>query len=110
MELYRYQLKSTKEGILVSLDDYFSAEEIFDLAWIFECKLDHPGINMSDTISFFTQEGNRKFKKAVSKIISRFNDIGIEVEEIRLKIEDVKENILYKDKLQVICLRDEQAA
>lgn len=103
MTLYRYQLKESKEGILVSLDDYFDADDIFTLAWIFECKLDAANIDMSKTISYFTQKGNRKFHKAVSKIVKSFEAIGVEVEKVEIDFEDVKDSVAYMDNLQVIC-------
>lgn len=103
MTLYRYQLKESKEGILVSLDDYFDADTIFMLSWIFECKLDAAGIDMIDTISYFTQKGNRKFHKAVSKIVQAFEEKGVVVERVEKDFNEVRDRVVYQDSLQVIC-------
>lgn len=105
MTLYRYQLQDSKVGILVALDDYFDDNDILGLGWIFECKLDAANIDMDNTISYFTQEGNRKFHKAINRIIKRFESIGVKIEKLEINYEDIKDNVVYSDKLQVVCLR-----
>lgn len=103
MILYRYQLKNGL-GILTALDEYFGLDEALDLSWIFEDKLALPDIDMRNTISYFTEAGNRKFHKAITKILNRFEQSGIKTEKIQVELSDLH-NVIYTDNLQVVCKR-----
>lgn len=103
MKLYRYEFsdKNKRVGILVGLDDYFDEEEIWDLSAIFEDELKAPDIEMLGTKSYFTEKGNRKFKKSIRRIHKAAKEKGIDVINI---VKDISEigNIVYSDNYQVV--------
>ena len=102
---YRYMLekKGEKTGILTGLDSYFSLDEAMELGWIFEEKLALPPISMSDTKSYFTEKGNRCFRKAIRKIQEAAEKKGVQtICETQKDLSD----ILWKDEKQVIVLSE----
>ena len=96
---YEFEKDNKKIGILTGLDDFFSVDEILSLGWIFEKDLELPNISMKNTKSYFTEKGNRKFRKAIKAIKKAAKDKGINVVCER---KESLENILYQDKYQVI--------
>lgn len=71
---------------------------------IFEDKLPGAECDMNDTVSYFTQKGNRKFSKALRALIKDIESHGRSV--IRIVLPDIDEaKILYRDKYQVIIKR-----
>ena len=108
MKLYRYEFQkdNKKIGILTGLDDYFTDDEIFSVCGIFEMRLDEPSISMQDTKSYFTEKGNRKFRKAIRKIQKIAESKNIEVICEQIDKENL-EDILYEDIYQVIILQQE---
>lgn len=101
--LYRYEIQSENNsvGILTGLDEYFTVDEIWSLGWFFEVKLNAPGIDMCNTKSYFTEKGNRKFRKAIRNI-SKLSELkGLKVVCITVNKEDL-DNIVYEDVNQVI--------
>lgn len=107
MQLYRYEFRKNDKsiGILTGLDDFFTDDEIFSVCGIFEMKLDAPDIDMSNTKSWFTEKGNRKFRKMIRKIKKIAEEKNIEVVCKLCNKEDLKE-ILYEDIYQVIEMDD----
>ena len=101
MRVYRYTVEG--KGFLTALDDYFKVEELLPICWVFELKLPRPAINMSDTCSYFTERGNKTFHKAIKKVREAYAQKGIKLECIMADIDG--EDILYRDKYQVIMLR-----
>ena len=102
---YRYFIKTdtTEIGFLCDLESYFSENEFFNLAAIFEDELDAPDIDMRNTISFFTQKGNRKFHKAIKKCQTAYEQLGIQF--VRIEKEINESEIVYQDKYQIILRR-----
>lgn len=95
--------KNYKCGFLSCLEEYFDIDKVFELGWIFEDKLNYPNnMDMSDTVSYFTEKGNRAFHKIIKKCQAEYEKLGIdfhrEVKELS------EEDILYKDEYQIICL------
>ena len=104
MFLYRYEFDSGCEkphtGILTGLDDLFETDQILKLCAIFEDELPAPVIWDRNTLSFFTEKGNRKFNKAIRKIKEAAKEIGVGVNCIKINYTDA--SIIYEDKYQVI--------
>ncbi len=105
MLLYRYEFVKNdyRVGFLTGLDDFFTDEEIFACCWIFEKDLADPCISMSNTKSYFTEKGNRKFRKKIKEIQKLAESKGIIFDTI---IRDSSEitDILYSDDYQVVVL------
>ena len=101
--LYRYEFVegNTKTGLLVGLDDYFTTDEILSVCWIFELKLNSPGINMKNTKSYFTDRGNRKFRKMIRKIRNIAKTKNLDVVCVKVSEEGLN-NVVYKDQYQVV--------
>lgn len=101
--LYRYEIQSENNsvGILTGLDEYFTVDEIWSLGWFFEVKLNAPDIDMCNTKSYFTEKGNRKFRKAIRNISKLSESKGLKVVCITVNREDL-DNIVYEDVNQVI--------
>lgn len=98
---YEFEKDGKKTGILTGLDDYFSIDEILSLGAVFEEKLALPEISMENTRSYFTEKGNRTFRKAIRKIKKSAFERGINVTcEIKSSLED----ILWEDEKQVIVM------
>lgn len=114
MKLYRYEVVTSlcppHTGILVALDYLYPKEEdtdiILRLCAFFEDNLPHPGyeIDVSNTMSFFTGKGNRKFNKAIKNIKKTFNVKRVKVVCIQTELDRVSP--LYQDEYQVIIDRD----
>ena len=98
---YRYEFvkENNRTGILTGLDEYFSIDEICNVCGIFEMSLKAPNINMENTKSYFTENGNRKFRKMIRNIKKIAETKGIVTECITRNNLD---NIVYKDNYQVI--------
>lgn len=81
---------------------------IIFLTFPFEEFLKRPDIDdMSSTISYFTQKGNRKLHKAITRLCKAIEATGIaHVRCITLNDLD-EERILYRDEYQVVLLREE---
>ena len=79
MKLYRYEFvkDNYRIGILAGLDDFFTIDEIFSVCGIFEMDLSCPNMSMSNTKSYFTEKGNRKFRKGIRKIQKLAESKGI---------------------------------
>ena len=67
--------------------------------------LDAPNIDMTNTRSWFTEKGNRKFRKMIRKIKKIAEEKNINVICINIDKENLK-NIIYEDIYQVIELDD----
>lgn len=100
---YRYEFikDNSRVGILTGLDEYFTIDEICSVCGIFEMSLKAPNIDMSNTKSYFTEKGNRKFRKMIRNIKKIAETKGIITECI---IEENLENIIYNDDYQTIIL------
>lgn len=105
MLLYRYEFvkEDYRIGFLTGLDDFFTLDEILAVCWVFEKDLPYPCINMENTKSYFTEKGNRKFRKKIREIQKLAENKGIIFDTI---IKDSSEisNILYSDNYQVVVL------
>ena len=71
--------------------------------WVFEKDLPCPPVNMSNTKSYFTERGNRKFRKKIREIQKLAESKGVGFETI---IKDSSEifDIFYSDIYQVVIL------
>lgn len=111
MAYYRYEFipkngdKDKHLGILTEL------EAIFDDLWgvpgwgYIEDGLKAPDCDMENTISYFTEKGNRRFRKGLRELCKAINNSGKGTTE-RIVIETIDpETILYKDQYQVILRR-----
>lgn len=100
---YRYEFVKDNHriGILTGLDEYFSLDEICSVCGIFEMSLKAPDINMSNTKSYFTEKGNRKFRKMIRNIKKIAETKGIITECIA---KETLDNIVYADEYQVVIL------
>ena len=107
MQLYRYEFQKDNKniGILTGLDNFFKEDEILSVCGIFEMDLDAPNIDMTNTRSWFTEKGNRKFRKMIRKIKKIAEEKNINVICINIDKENLK-NIIYEDIYQVIELDD----
>ena len=99
--LYRYQF-SDNVGFLTGLEEYFSDKEILSLSWIFERDLALPNCSMNNTKSYFTENGNRKFRKAIRKIRQLAEERNIDFFCVKIERKEIEETILYEDVYQVI--------
>lgn len=101
--LYRYEFNKANKsvGILVGMDEYFTEDEVFDCALFFEFKLECPTVDMTNTKSYFTDKGNRKFRKKIREIKKLANSKGVEVICRKVEENDLS-NIVYKDNYQVV--------
>ena len=102
MKVFRYEVidKDKRQGFLTALDDYFDTDDILKLCWFFEDKLPAPDVNMKNTISYFTEKGNRTFNKAIKQAKKAFIDKGL---EFVCMIDDISsDKVIYQDKYQVI--------
>ena len=104
---YRYEFvkDNQRDGILTGLDKYFSIDEICSVCGIFEISLKAPNINMTNTKSYFTERGNRKFRKMIRNIKKIAETKGIITECI---IKENLDNIIYTDNYQVIISTETQ--
>ena len=102
MKVFRYEVidNGVHKGFLTALDDYFDTDDILKLCWFFEDKLPAPDVNMKNTISYFTEKGNRTFNKAIKQAKKAFIDKGLEF-TCEVKEVDIN-NVIYHDKYQVI--------
>lgn len=105
MLLYRYEFVKDdyRIGFLTGLDNFFTDDEILASCWVFEKDLPCPPINMSNTKSYFTEKGNRKFRKKIREIQKLAESKGVGFETI---IKDSSEisDIFYSDIYQVVIL------
>ena len=105
MLLYRYEFVKDdyRIGFLTGLDDFFTDDEILAACWVFEKDLPNPCISMSNTKSYFTEKGNRKFRKKIREIQKLAESKNIIFDTI---IKDSSEvvDILYSDNYQVVVL------
>ena len=102
MKVFRYEVidKDKRQGFLTALDDYFDTDDILRLCWFFEDKLPSPDVNMKNTVSYFTEKGNRTFNKAIKQAKKAFIDKGL---EFICLIDDISsDKVIYQDKYQVI--------
>ena len=120
MKLYRYELKSNNDeikldkhtGILTALEQIFEKDfekdmdKLCNLFWFFEEYLECPNIPLSNTTSFFTEKGNRKFNKAIKNLKKAYAEKGIDVVLINEYRDNIKSIIVYEDENQVIIKRD----
>lgn len=71
---------------------------------IFEDELPGAECNMKDTLSYFTQKGNRKFSKAIRALTKDIESRGRTV--VRIEIPEIDDSkILYRDRYQVVIKR-----
>ena len=105
MLLYRYEFVKNdyRVGFLTGLDDFFTEDEILSCSWAFERDLDCPIFDMCNTKSYFTEKGNRKFRKGIRKIQKLAESKGIVFDTI-VKDSNEISDILYSDIYQVIFL------
>ena len=106
---FRYEVPKLNQGIFGAIEDILdlnNEEELdllFELVAYFEDNLKAPDINMEDTESWFTQKGNRKFKKSIKKIINALKERNYSVSCIQKELNE--NEILYKDEYQIIISR-----
>lgn len=102
-KVYRYEFVKDdfRIGILTGLDYHFTMDEIFEVCGIFEMALKCPPIDMRNSKSFFTDKGNRKFRKGIRKIKDIATTKGIVVDCIVKDMSELKD-ILYSDNYQII--------
>ena len=118
MKIYRYYYEAVQGyeemGFLIRMSELFEKVkndneeiELFKLVGIFEDNLPAPPnefyFNNSNARSYFTEKGNRKFKKAINNI--RKYLLNKYQWELICKCKDIRDNdsrILYSDDLQVI--------
>lgn len=107
---YRYEIESGGEyphtGILCGLDDLFDDfnDKLFKAIGYFEDSLKAPkgfGSNGNITKCYFTNQGNKKFKKAIRIIKKEINKIGINIIKLSLD-ETIVDTVYYRDKYQVV--------
>ena len=98
---YRYEFVKDDQrvGILTGLDDFFTWQEVFSVCGVFEINLETPNVDMDNTRSYFTDNGNRKFRKGIRKIQKLAASKGIRVDVITTETLD---NIVYSDRYQVV--------
>ena len=103
--LYRYEFvkDNYRIGFLTGLDDFFDELEVFSLSWVFERDLNCPDFNMENTKSYFTEKGNRKFRKKIREIQKLAESKGIVFDIIIRKEEEISD-VLYSDNYQVVVL------
>jgi len=112
---YRYECQTpdgTRMGILTAIDDIFTfahtedeaTTKIFLYGWPFEKYLEAPTCTMSDTISYFTEKGNRKLNKAIRNLRNAIESEGFATYRITLPSID-EDMILYQDEYQIVLLR-----
>lgn len=108
MFVYRYEFQKDNKriGILTGLDEFFTENDIFSVCGVFEMDLELPPISMKDTKSFFTEKGNRKFRKSIRKIEKLANKYNISFITIKMNKEDLVD-ILYEDNYQIVILSDD---
>lgn len=99
MFVYRYEFQkdNKKIGFLTGLDEFFNEHDVLSVCGVFEMFLDLPPISMIDTKSYFTEKGNRKFRKSIRKIEKMANIYNVNFITIKLNKEDLVD-ILYEDK------------
>lgn len=98
IKAYRYTVKG--QGFLTALDDYFDLTETFEISWVFTTKLPEPDIDMKNTTSYFTEKGNKVFRKAIKALRRIYAEKGV---QLLCTITDIAEkDILYADKYQVV--------
>ena len=100
MRVYRYTVEG--HGFLTAADEYFDIQDIFCIDWIFTAKLPQPKINMNNTISYFTERGNKTFHKAIKAYKKLYKNKGVEM--ICTISEINEEDILYQDIYQVVLI------
>ena len=100
---YEFVKDGYRVGFLTGLDDFFTEDEVLSCSWVFERDLDCPNFDMCNTKSYFTEKGNRKFRKSIRKIQKLAESKGILFETI---VKDSSEifDILSSDIYQVIVL------
>lgn len=106
MNLYRYEFVKDgyRYGLLTGLDELFfdNDDYIFRYGFFFEKYLPLPDIDMCNTKSFFTEKGNRKFKKVIVKMKKDAKLVGIDLVCTVIDKKEVEKSILYQDVYQVI--------
>ena len=106
---YRYEVPKLNQGIFGAIEDILDLDNeeeldlLFKIVAYFEDNLKAPNIDMKDTESWFTEKGNRKFKKSIKKIIMVLEERNYSVSRIQKELNENK--ILYKDEYQVIISR-----
>lgn len=110
--LYRYYIKKYNAGIFIGLSEFIestygpNSNDGFDivlrLTGIFEDKLPAPTTKLGEAEYWFTQKGNRKFRKAINKIILYLKNNDIDVEILNMEEDELsKYTVLYEDIYQV---------
>ena len=104
-------------GILTGVDLLFRSnsdiikgnyDNIINQLFEFEKSLPGPSCDMENTISYFTQKGNRKFHKAINRLCIAINETGV-AKTRRIEIDNLDNmEIIYQDKYQVIVKRTEE--
>lgn len=109
---YRYEVQEGFDyphyGIFMAIQDILNEYESLRFTAIFEDELNAPPdwyfkdklIDFNSEFCFFTQKGNRKFSKAIKKIINALENKGYKVSRILLNENNA--DILYIDKYQAI--------
>lgn len=104
---YRYEYESgcskPHTGILIGLDDIFDEDEAFRLSFYFDMHLERPFDILHNTVSYFTEKGNRKFNKAIREIKKAALGKGINI--IRLESDGSDLDIIYRDEYQIVAIR-----
>lgn len=109
---YRYECimkdqPDIHQGILTIIDDIFPDRDILYYGWPFERYLHAADCTMSDTISYFTEKGNRKLNKAIRALCKAIEATG-KATTRKIILDKLDESmVLYRDKYQVVLLREE---
>ncbi len=107
MRLYRYELFCDEEpqdvGFIVGLDDLgLSAEQEEHLLALFDKNLEIPNIPQRNTLCFFTEYGNHRFKNAIDALVDAYYGSIFDVKCCILDFPDACfDDILYQDEDQV---------
>lgn len=111
--LYRYELYCEGEdqdvGFLVGIEDLgLSCEKEISLLKPFDKALENPILpGMRNSVSFFTEEGNKKFQKAIRDVVAAYKDSIFEVKIATLHLPvSLSEQVIYQDDDQVCLSRE----
>lgn len=105
MRAYRYCLgrsDGSEVGFLSNIEGFFGDDLGMSLAFPFERRLPYPVsvTDMSGTKSYFTQNGNKAFSKALGRVRTECEKAGIPF--ICHEIDLPNDAVIYEDKYQVI--------
>lgn len=113
LTLYRYEIycegKDQDVGFLVGIEDLgLSCEKEFLLLKPFDDALANPILpGMRNSVSFFTEAGNKKFQKAIRDVVVAYEDSIFDVKLAVLRLpSSVFAQVVYQDENQVCLPRE----